>query len=283
MKTRIITALVGLAILFPVLYFSNTWLFPIMFGIAAAISGWEMVSAVGYGKKHYITIPTALFCFAVTVSARVRDIFPALLPDSIPRSFAIVALTAVYLFYLLSVCVFAYSKLSARKVLTAFSLSFFSAFAFYCFVLVQSFAPYDYLLIIIAAWFGDTFAIFGGKFFGKKKLAPKLSPKKTVAGAMCGVIGAVVGFLIYNLIVTFCFGSDVNHLLRLALAIPASLIAQLGDLVASAIKRDCGVKDFGKLLPGHGGITDRFDSVMFLSIATFLFISLAKYFVPGLV
>lgn len=283
MKTRVITALVGLAILFPVLYFSNTWLFPIMFGVAAAISGWEMVSAVGYGKKHYITIPAALYCFLITVTARVRDIAPNILPDSIPRSFAIVAITAVYLFYLLSVCVFAFSKVSARKVLTAFALTLFSAFAFYCFVIVQSFAPYDYLLIIIAAWFGDTFAIFGGKLFGKKKLAPKLSPKKTVAGVVCGVIGAVVGFAIYNLIVTLCFGSDVNHLLRLALAIPASLIAQMGDLVASAIKRDCGVKDFGNILPGHGGITDRFDSVMFLSVATFLFISLAKYFVPGLV
>lgn len=283
MKTRIITAIVALLVFVPVLYFSDTWVFPIMMGVIAAFAGHEMASAAGLGKKLYISLPAALFCFLVTVTARVRDIAPSVLPSSIPRSFAVLALSLLFLFYLLCICVFTFPKVSARDILTVFALTMFAGFAFYSFVIVQSFAPYDYLLILIAAWATDTFAIFGGKFFGKKKLAPKLSPKKTVAGMISGVVGAVVGFLVYNIVVSLCFGSEVNYALRLALAIPASLIAQVGDLAASAIKRDCGIKDFGKILPGHGGVTDRFDSVMFLSIATFLFISVAKYFVPGLV
>lgn len=283
MKTRVITAVVALSIFIPVLYFSDTAVFPIVMGLVAAIAGYEVSNVTGNGKRPYIYVPSVIYCFAVTVTARIRDIAPALLPDGIPRSFAVLALTALYLFYLLCLCVFFFGKLKASEVLSCFALGIFAAFSFYCFVMVQSFAPYDYLLILIAAWGTDTFAIFGGKLFGKKKLAPTLSPKKTVAGMICGVIGAMFGFAVYNVIVTLCFGSEVNYVLRLALAIPASLIAQLGDLSASAIKREYGIKDFGNILPGHGGVIDRFDSVMLLSIATFLFISFAKYCIPGLV
>ncbi len=283
MKKRMITGTVGMCIMIPVLWFSDTWVFPTLMAVVAAIAGYEMADAAGLGKKYYISIPAAAYCFIITILARIRTLLPQLLPDGIPRSFAVLAVSVLFLFYLLCVGVFAFGKISAKDILCVFALASFAGIAFFSFVMVQTIAPYDYLLILIAAWTGDTFAIFGGKFFGKKKLAPKLSPKKTVAGMICGVVGVIIGFSIYNIIVSLCFDSDINWPLRLALAVPASLIAQLGDLAASAIKRDFGIKDFGKILPGHGGITDRFDSVMFLSIATFLFISAAKYLVPGLV
>lgn len=283
MKTRVITAVVAILLFLPVLYFSDTAVFPIAMGILAAVAGYELSGCVLEEKKWYVTLPAALFCFAVTMCARIKDMFPDVVPQSAHVYTLVFVLTAVYVFYTLCVAVFAFGKVGAARLMTSVALAVFAALAFYSFVKVRDYANYDYLLILIAAWMTDTFAIFGGKLFGKKKLCPNLSPKKTVAGMISGVVGAMVGFLIYSVVVDLAFDSDVNYLLRAAIAIPASLIAQMGDLAASAIKRDCGVKDYGKVFPGHGGVTDRFDSVMFLSVATLLFIFGARLLVPGLV
>lgn len=282
MKTRIITAIVCLIIFLPVLYLSGTSVFVVAMGILAAVSGWEMASCVGE-KKWYVRLPAAAFCFLVTLCARIKDILPRLVPQTAHVYTLVFILCALYLFYILCLGVFAFGKVSSVSLLSTVAATMFPAFAFYSFVKVRDYASYDYLLILIAAWMTDTFAIFGGKLFGKKKLCPNLSPKKTVAGMISGVVGAMVGFLIYSVVVDVAFGSDVNYLLRVAIAIPASLISQVGDLAASALKRDCGVKDYGSIFPGHGGVTDRFDSVMFLSVATLLFVFAARYFVPGLV
>ncbi len=283
MKTRVITAIVALALFVPVLVFADSVAFPLAMALLAAVAGYEMASCALGGFKWYVNLPAAAFCFLVTCSARINQLAKGFLPDGASVYFWILTLFAAFLFYLMCVAVFAFGKIGASKLLASFGMCAFAAIAFYSFVKVRDHAHYDYLLILIAAWASDTFAIFGGKLFGKKKLCPNLSPKKTVAGMVSGVVGAMVGFLVYNIVVSVAFGSDVNYVLRLALAIPASLIAQVGDLTASALKRDCGIKDYGKIFPGHGGVVDRFDSVMFLSIATFLFISGVKYFFPGLV
>lgn len=113
-------------------------------------------------------------------------------------------------------------------------------------------------LIFITAWGTDTFAYFSGYFFGRKKLCPSISPKKTVEGA----IGGIIGSLFISLIFGYLFLKD--YLLAVALiGIIGSIIAQIGDLSASLIKRYTGIKDFGNLIPGHGGILDRFDSILF--------------------
>lgn len=280
MKTRIITATVALAIFLPVLYFSGSFIFPLAIGIVAAVAGFEMCGCTETAKRFSIVAPSCLYCFLATMGARPEML---MFPDYIRKWHIFCLLTACYLFYMLCACVFCFGKIGAKRIMSTFALTVFAAFSFFCFVSVRDYAPYDYLLILIAAWATDTFAIFGGALFGKKKLAPKLSPKKTVAGMISGVVGAVVGFAVYNLVVVLVFDAEINWVLRLALAIPASFLGQLGDLVASAIKRDFKIKDYGKLLPGHGGVVDRFDSVMFLSCATFLFICAAKLFVPGLV
>lgn len=122
-------------------------------------------------------------------------------------------------------------------------------------------------LIAISAWGSDTFAYFVGKTLGKHKLAPKLSPKKTVEGSIGGIIGAGILACIYTLIYTqFAF----SHLkLQIGwvvlITIIGASISQLGDLSASAIKRYFNQKDYGNILPGHGGILDRFDSFLFIA------------------
>ena len=123
------------------------------------------------------------------------------------------------------------------------------------------------------AWSTDTFAYFTGRFFGKHKLCEKLSPKKTVEGAVGGVIGAIIVVIIY----TYFCPSKVNYLIAVLFAIAVSIVSQMGDIFFSCIKRENGIKDFGNLMPGHGGVMDRFDSVMLTAPLTYLFITLTNF------
>lgn len=116
---------------------------------------------------------------------------------------------------------------------------------------------------LIAAFLSDSFALFGGMLFGKHKLAPELSPKKTVEGSIGGFIGAAVCMVVYGLVMQFYFHLQVRYPLLILYGLLGSLVSQLGDLSFSYIKRQYSLKDFGNILPGHGGVLDRFDSVIF--------------------
>lgn len=130
-------------------------------------------------------------------------------------------------------------------------------------------------LILIGSWGSDTFAYCTGMLFGKHKAAPKLSPKKSVEGCIGGVLGAaLLGFLFATV-----FRSNIHGILHPQLAYAmigacSSIISQIGDLAASAIKRNHNIKDYGNLIPGHGGILDRFDSVIFTAPIVFYLVTL---------
>lgn len=124
-------------------------------------------------------------------------------------------------------------------------------------------AKYMILTPLVVAFLSDAFALFAGMAFGKHKLAPELSPKKTVEGSVGGVAGAVVAMVFYGLIMQFGFHFQVNYLFLVLYGLLGSAVSQLGDLSFSYIKRQYKLKDFGNLLPGHGGVLDRFDSVIF--------------------
>ena len=134
-------------------------------------------------------------------------------------------------------------------------------------------------LIFAASWGTDVFAYVFGILFGKRKLAPELSPKKSVAGAVGGVLGAAGLGAVYALIFGRYFSEVQSPVLACAvLSGAAGLISMTGDLLASAFKREHHVKDYSNLIPGHGGILDRFDSVIFVSPVIFYIV----YFLPGL-
>ena len=124
-----------------------------------------------------------------------------------------------------------------------------------------------FVFVPLAISFGsDTFALFAGLFCGKHKLAPHVSPKKTVEGSIGGLLGAVFGLLLVKWIAYGLAGVVfLTYWQALLFGILGSVISQIGDLSFSVIKREYGIKDYGKLLPGHGGILDRFDSVAFVS------------------
>lgn len=122
-------------------------------------------------------------------------------------------------------------------------------------------------LIFIIAFGTDTFAYLAGNMFGSKKLCPKISPNKTVEGSIGGIIGSLIIAVIYSIFM------DIDPIWKvIILTFFTSIISQLGDLVASRVKRLTGIKDFGKLIPGHGGIIDRFDSIIFTAPVIYYFV-----------
>ncbi len=133
-------------------------------------------------------------------------------------------------------------------------------------------------LIFICAFCSDTGAYFTGSAIGKHKLTPVLSPKKTYEGAVGGILftAFVAGFYGYCMYEFWHVGKENMFLLYAVLGAVGSVFAQIGDLAASSIKRYVGIKDYGKIMPGHGGVLDRFDSVLFTSPLVFIFISIGK-------
>lgn len=126
-----------------------------------------------------------------------------------------------------------------------------------------------YLVVpLLAAWGSDTCALFAGMAFGKRfprKLAPVISPKKTVVGGIGGVVGAIVLLVIYGLAVSRFSSITLSVPMCITTGIFGSILGQIGDLSFSIVKRKSGIKDYGKIFPGHGGVLDRFDSVIFVA------------------
>lgn len=125
-------------------------------------------------------------------------------------------------------------------------------------------------LVYIIAWGTDTFAYLFGNLFGKKKLCPHISPNKTVGGSIGGILGSILLTMIFSKLMNLG-----NVVLFMILAIIVSIMAQLGDLAASKIKRLTKIKDFGDIIPGHGGVMDRFDSILLTAPAVYYYV---KYF-----
>lgn len=126
-------------------------------------------------------------------------------------------------------------------------------------------------LVFIIAYGTDTFAYFTGNIFGRNKLCPKISPNKTIEGSIGGILGSLLLTISYSIFM------NIDPLWKLSvLSIITSIISQIGDLVASKIKRETGIKDFGKIIPGHGGIIDRFDSIILTAPVIYY---LVRYFV----
>ena len=286
MKTRVITAIVGLAVLAVVLAFFNTVLFDLVLAGICLLGMHEVFGAMGFGKKQWY-----LFAAAVPYTLLVM-----LSSSAAVRALLLPASCLVVLFY--NICLIAsHSTLDFGKLAGYVYFSGVILFCFYSLIHLKRMLPfatfqydaiYFILLILCFAWGGDTFAYFAGRAFGKHKLAPVVSPNKTVEGAIGGICGSmligVIATVIYGMLsgryAAFTVEVTVRHyLVVVGMGAIASVLGILGDLFASAVKRQVGIKDYGTIFPGHGGILDRFDSVMF--IAPFVSIVLLRSLVGG--
>ena len=127
--------------------------------------------------------------------------------------------------------------------------------------------------VFFAAWGTDIFAYFIGKNFGKHKFT-ELSPKKSIEGCIGGILGAIILVLGYTAVCNEVFNIEINYLYAFGISIFLSVISQMGDLAASSVKRHCNIKDYSNLIPGHGGILDRIDSVIFILPFAYFLLSL---------
>lgn len=123
--------------------------------------------------------------------------------------------------------------------------------------------------VFIASWLTDVFALFTGKTIGKHHFT-EISPNKTIEGCIGGTLGAIIGMIIYTIILNNALGLNINYFVIAISGLILSIIGQIGDLAASSIKRYAGMKDFSDLIPGHGGMVDRMDSVIFIAPFAYL-------------
>ncbi len=271
MLTRVLTGIIAFIVFLPFLIFSNTIAFPIAMALCAVISTYELVRCVGLQKKHHITIPLCLAAAACPMCLRLLGIGTTMDIS--------IAVALVLMLYMLGVTIFSHGKVEINQSMTALAVSLYIIAAFTAMVYLHDFNPagkYLYLLAFIGAWVPDTFAYFTGRLFGKHKLIPDVSPKKTVEGAIGGVVFCVIAFvafaLVYNSLNACKCDEPCHHLplvpvwLMAVVGLLASIVSMIGDLSMSVIKRHYGIKDYGNILPGHGGFLDRFDSVLAVAV-----------------
>ena len=221
-------------------------------------------------------IYTAAFIFVLDTSGAISDKIYSAFSSKTPLEGG--ALTfSFYSAAILSVLYFIYAAFAALKNHKDFGLGQIAAlcglplpyaFAFSCLggVINHTDGIYYLLLLLNFSSVCDIGAYFAGSFLGKHKLCPNISPKKTVEGA----IGGILSSIIVTVIITASFGKSM--LLPLILTIPLCILGMAGDLFASAVKRSMGIKDYGKLIPGHGGILDRVDSILMIVPLMFLMV-----------
>lgn len=257
MKVRIISAFVGLLILAPVLWFSDTLLFPIVLALCSAIAAYEIASCVGC-RTWYVLAPSTTF-------AILGPLMTEWVASTVKSYIAFLAMMAfAYLFLLFTVAVLTSGKLKYSAVAETVIGVVYATVGFTAIALLRRITGGAYLfgLVFVSAWVTDTMAYFTGRFFGKHKLCPTISPKKTIEGSVGGVIFCALSFLLYGFIVHKIVGVTPNYPMLFLSGLVLSLVSQIGDLAASLIKREHDVKDYGKLMPGHGGVMDRFDSIL---------------------
>jgi len=268
MKQRLLTAVVGFAVLTPILIFSDTLVFPIAVAIFAALGAYELLGCIGQ-KQPAILLPSVLIAAAFPMIARCLTAHTG---EIILSLLIISVIVYVYLFYLFCTAVLSKGKYKVDVVATVFAAVVYTAVGFAAMIFLRDVpcGEYLYLMVFVGAWVTDGAAYFVGRSLGKHKLIPDVSPKKTVEGAIGGTVFGALSFPLFGLIIHLLTGREPAYLLLLLIGLVISLISQLGDLIASLIKRHYGIKDYGNLFPGHGGVMDRFDSI--IAIAPFFFI-----------
>ncbi|MGN1480587.1 phosphatidate cytidylyltransferase [Porcipelethomonas sp.] len=271
MGTRLISAAVGIVIAVIILILHDTIVLNIAVGLISAIMVYEVLRAGRCIKLRLTCIPAVIYAAV--------------------NPFLVTGSSAKYRFsvtFLIMLCIFA-TYIIQHKTLKYYRLMFIIASTLLisnamCTLIIMhdmdKVNGFMYLIMgLCGAWLADSGAYFAGTFFGKRKLCPEVSPKKTVEGFIGGIFVTGLLFMLIN------FGyskilpniSDytvhVNYLEVCLLGMLLAVVGTVGDLSASVLKRQCGIKDYGNIMPGHGGLMDRFDSVVFVAPCLYAFIT----------
>lgn len=263
MLKRTITSVVALLVLIPILWFSNTVVLPIAVALFASIAMFEMFRCFGLHKNLVLTLPFYLVGIIAPFIIRY-------LSDTINIWGAALLTVALLMLYIMTVVVISKNKTTFSDAASVFVASAYITFSFCGIVYLRDMEnEYIYLFVFIGAWITDVFAYLVGRAIGRHKLLPDISPKKTVEGSIGGIVFCAGAFVLWAYIIDIMY---IGVPMIILAGIIASCVSQIGDLSMSAIKRQHGIKDYGKLFPGHGGVLDRFDSVLAVSsVITIIF------------
>ena len=255
-KTRLISGIV-LVIIALATIISGSWILFFTLLAVSLIGMRELYNVMKVSDEHVTVLELVGYLGAVLYYIAIKFDF---------GNFGMMAVI-VSMILILFVYVFGYPKYRAEQVMAAFFGVVYVAVMLSFIYLTRNLPDGKFLvwLIFLCSWGCDTCAYCVGKLIGKHKMTPKLSPKKSVEGGIGGVAGAAILGAVYGLAIAGKMG-DGSHIASFAVICAAGgLISMVGDLAASAIKRNHDIKDYGHLIPGHGGILDRFDSVIFIA------------------
>lgn len=257
MKTRLITSFLGALLFFAVL-FAPPIVFQAAVVIVVGIATYEVYSVTGMSKKAPLAVTGA---FGIIWSALLGCMH--LNDKAVTYDMCLLCLV-IYGAVLFALMVFDHKEIKLSDAATGFFVSVLIGLLYSFIIPLREgeYAPYVIVALFAATWCNDAGAYFVGIKFGKHKLAPVLSPKKTIEGAVGGVAGSIIAMVIFNLVTEGIFKVPCNTPALIFTGLGCSVLGPVADIATSAIKREFGVKDYGNLFPGHGGILDRFDSVL---------------------
>lgn len=255
---RIFSALILFPLVAIILIFGNKYLVDICVSIIAIMSLHEYFNSFkeenGNKDLRWIAYLAALLISIIHIIPKefILPIIAAIVPISILVLFAQVIATNM--------------KYNIKDIaITFFGICYIVIFLMFISLIRETiYGRITIWYVFFAAWGTDTFAYLIGKRFGKHKFS-KISPNKSIEGCIAGTIGAILIMLIYTYICNTYLGMNFNYIYIILIAVVLSLVGQIGDFAASSIKRYTGIKDFSNLIPGHGGMLDRIDSVIFIA------------------
>lgn len=260
MKQRIISAFFAVILLFIIL-FSNRYVFDIAVAIISSMAIFEVLSALKLKEYKIMTSIALLMPFALLLTFYIaRD--------------GIFAVVYLFIAAFLLTMLFDHSRytFNTAAMFIAVSLMISLMFIHASFIRSMDNGLLNIWIALLGCWITDSCAYFAGYAFGKHKLAPTISPKKTIEGSIGGILGVIAILTAYALVVANINNISVNVFYIVILGLICGIISQLGDLCASIIKRENNVKDFGNIMPGHGGVMDRFDSFIFVVPVVYYFL-----------
>ncbi|MCM1507253.1 MAG: phosphatidate cytidylyltransferase [Ruminococcus flavefaciens] len=288
MLTRIISGAVGVLILAVILYFHNTIVLPIAVAVIIAIMLYELLRAVNMHKCVPVLIASEVCGIVTPLIANVTKTSyndyqggAKFSPDSMPSEFFSViqfAVTLLCAFVIFVTWLKKHKEIRYEQVFFVLAVMVLVPQAMSTMVRINNFHEKEGLFFLImglcGAWIADTGAYFSGVALGKHKLCPEISPKKTIEGFIGGILTTGIVYA-----VAFCVhygGFDIRMaVFAFIMGAVCAVIGTVGDLSASMVKRQIGFKDYGKIMPGHGGLMDRFDSVLFVLPTFYAFMAMA--------
>ncbi|MCD7747352.1 MAG: phosphatidate cytidylyltransferase [Firmicutes bacterium] len=274
MAKRLLTGIILLAVLIPVLIFGDTAVLPALFAVISVVSLYETAKCAGddKGKNLKIMIPV----YIIAAAFPFFEFFTENKAVSILMAAGALVAFAVFFYHVVKFGKAA--PISQNALILLMLIYVVGASSSAVSVAVEENGVFLVPLIIICSWGTDIFAYVFGSLFGRHKLSPVVSPKKSIEGSVGGTVMAAALTVAYGAIVSHFTSLSANYAALFVTGILISVISQMGDLNASAIKRSHNVKDFGKIFPGHGGMLDRFDSVIAACPALYIISLLFTYF-----